>query len=141
MIAGTIIGTIGNVNYPEYDGGPVVRGADGSYDLEYVFAPEDDHDEPGARWTVYRADLSEPGDWCNWEDVARLCGHDVELYTTPFEASFGEDPISRDENAMARAIAISDAASYYGWENLDSYPLVLTKDEIEERYSEEAIGS
>lgn len=42
-----------------------------------------------------------------------------------------------DENALARAVAIVDAAGYYGWENFDSYPLELTKDEVEARYADQ----
>jgi len=137
MIAGTIIGTVGDVNYPEYDGGPVIRGEDGSYDVEYVFAPEDNQDDPAARWTVYRTDLSAPGDWCKWADVAETCGQDVEAYDC-FDVSFGEDPVSRDENAMARANAILDAAGHCGWENFDSYPLSLTEKEVYDRYGQEA---
>ena len=41
------------------------------------------------------------------------------------------------ENPMVRARAYQTIAEYYGWENLDSYPITMTEDEAYAKYAEE----
>jgi len=121
------IGTIGDVNFPEYDGGPVYDRGDGTYYMEYVEIPSDDLDfgDPNARWTVYGVEL-DPGvpSWGSLKDVARTVGADPKELKAAFES---DDP-------MARAGAYMDWAGHYGWHEFDSYPLTLTCAETAKRY-------
>jgi hypothetical protein len=118
------IGTIGDVNFPEYDGGPVFDNGDGTFSLEYVETPEN-QDSPNARWTVYRVTLDpDVPDWIDLKSVARTTDQDPEELRVAFEKG----------GPMDLAYAYESVAGYYGWHELDQYPLELTKLEIEERY-------
>lgn len=123
------VGHIGDVSWPEYDGGPVFVDETGVYapELEYVEAPSEnvDFEDPSARWTVYRVPL-EKGvpDWGDINDVARTVGQDPGELRAAFES---DDPIDR-------ANAYQDWASHYGWFELDQYPLQLTCPEVNKRY-------
>ena len=123
------VGHIGDVNWPEYDGGPVMIDETGVYppELEYVETPPDDAetDDPKARWTVWRVVLDKGvPDWGDIEDVADSAGQDPDELRAAFES---DDP-------MERANAYWDWAGHYGWIEFDQYPLQLTCAEINERY-------
>lgn len=122
-----IVGTLGDVNWPAYEGGPIYRSADGSYSLEYILI---DESRTPPRYYVYRTDLDkEPlPDWINPRDVAQTVGGSPSLLRKAWN----------DRNPIARALARWEVANYYGWENLDSYPLVLTRREIQQRYRRRA---
>jgi hypothetical protein len=131
------IGTIGDVNFPEYDGGAVYcrvpeLGAQtdiygGDCFIEYVEIPPDDleFEDPKARWTVYRVDLDpEVPSWIDLDALAKYSDQDPE----ELEAAF----VSNDP--LERAYAYETAASYHGWREFDQYPLSLTCAETEKRY-------
>jgi len=131
------IGTVGDVNFPEYDGGAVYcrvpeSGAQtdiygGDCFIEYVEIPPDDLDfeDPAARWTVYRVDLDpEVPDWVDLKAVAKYSDQRPEELAAAFVSN---DP-------MERAFAYETVAGYHGWHELDQYPLELTCPEVEERY-------
>ena len=125
----TWIGTVGDVNFPEYDGGPIVRRPDGSAYVDYVVPPEDDMSfgSRKARWTVYSVELDpRDWDWVNWKGVASSVGSTVARLRS---AANSKDP-------RRRAGALLDIAGYHGWHELDQYPILLTKAEIERRYGE-----
>jgi hypothetical protein len=125
--SGRQIGTIGDVNFPEYDGGPVFDNGDGTYSAEYVEIPSDDLDftDPNARWTVYRVDLDQSvPSWGSLNDVARSAGQNPKELKRAFES---DDP-------MQRAWAYVTWAGHYGWHEFDSYPLTLTCVETAKRY-------
>jgi hypothetical protein len=63
-------------------------------------------------------------DWVDWDDVARSTGQDAEDLTSPSEL----------RTAQARALAIQDAAGFYGWHEFDQYPLELTLGELKKRW-------
>jgi len=63
-------------------------------------------------------------DWVDWDDVASSTGQAVEDYTT----------LSRLKPTQARAMALLDAAGYYGWHEFDQYPLTITVAELERRW-------
>jgi hypothetical protein len=122
------VGTLGDVNYLEYGGGPVLRTEHG-YVIEWVEPPSDDVDFESrkARWTVYRVNLDqEVPSWGNLESVAESAGIRASDLRSDFLSS---DP-------MKRAWAYQTWANYYGWHEFDNYPLVLTKAEVERRYGE-----
>ncbi len=135
------IGSIGDVNPIDYgggfifsapeQGGPWIEYFDGLEAYVDVIGQADADDIPDFEVVIYRVDLHRDGkeflswyDWVDWEDVASSTGVDVEEYTTP----------SRLRTAQARALAIQDAAGYYGWHELDTYPLDLTLAELQERW-------
>lgn len=135
------IGSIGDVNPIVYgggylfsatgSGGPWVEYFDG---LESV-APDADEDEDlDLEVTIYRVDLHEDAerflsryDWVEWEKVASQTGLDVEDYTN----------LTNLRTAQGRALAIQDAADYYGWYEFDQDPLQLTLGELKQRWDEE----
>jgi len=132
-------GHVGDVNWPEYGGGPVYcripdRGEQldiyGDCRLEYVEPPPDDVDfeDPRARWMIYRVDLDpEVPSWGDLDDVARTAEQDPDEIAAAFEST---DP-------MDRAWAYETWAGHYGWHEFDSYPLVLDIDAVEQRYDVE----
>src|SRR5574341_164957 len=135
------IGSIGDRNPIEYGGGYIftASGSGGPW-VEYfdgleTVAPDADEDEDlDLEVIIYRVDLHEDGkrflswyDWVDWNDVARSAGQDVEDYTSP----------SNLRTAQARALAIQDAAGYYGWHEFDQYPLQLTLGKLKQRWGED----
>jgi hypothetical protein len=127
-----IVGTVGDVNFPENGGGEVYKDGAG-FTLEYVDPPPDDvdFDDKDARWTIYRVAL-EKGvpDGGSYKSAAKTAGMKPSELKAAFES---DDP-------MVRAGAYEAWAAHYGWEELDPYPLVLDKKAVEDRYDTE-IGS
>lgn len=124
-----VVGTVGDVNAPEYDGGWILKTQHG-YQVEYVAIPSDDDMKGGeytssARWTVYRVDL-DPGvpSWGDIKAVASSSGQSVKELRAAFKS---DDPAQR-------AYAYETWAGHYGWHELDNYPLTLTRAEVEKRY-------
>lgn len=142
------VGSIGDVNFVQHDGGPVFVDETGVYDpeLEYV------QNMPEGDAYVYRIVL----DALKLSPTGRLIPanfdetwpYPVEHYTEWFDATIGtvaesvglprEEFISAlvSENPMARAQAYAELAHYHGWENFDSYPLHFKNEaELEARYA------
>jgi hypothetical protein len=147
------------------DANPIDHGGHFVYvDLTGVYPPEsellipDEGDEDAERWTIYRYSLDKctltdgilsdnpyhpshpawfatpdhherdrPQDTTYLGRVADCC--DIER--SELERMLcGDDPVER-------ATAYHAIGSYHGWENLDSYPRVVTsRDEIEQRYAQ-----
>ena len=131
------IGSVGDVNPIEYGGGCIfTQWESGGPWVEYTFglesdAPDAESDYPNVKLTVYRVDLDKNGhkfldwyDWVDWEAVASSTGNAVEEYTT----------LSRLRTTQARAMALQDAAGYYGWHEFDQYPETFTLKELEQRW-------
>jgi hypothetical protein len=156
-----LLANLGDVNPIEYGGYFIFEDGTGVYDPqgEYLEAPDDDT----GTWYVYRFDLdrctlttSEPDHdgstytvlsdnpyhplhpaWfarkdpkrpqdSGLEDVANFTGQDV----AELEAALCS------EDVIERAHAYRDIGSYHGFDNLDSYPLTLTRAEVDARYPE-----
>lgn len=126
------LGEIGDVNPIEYGGGFVFGGDPGSGGpwVEYVYGL----DEVGTpeSMLVYRADLHSDGkeflswyDWVDWDKIADSLGDysGIDHYTA-----------SKLRTAQARAMATQDVAGYYGWSELDQYPLELSAAELAARW-------
>jgi len=119
------LGHIGDVNYVEYGGGPVYEDDDGSSSVEWIEPDEENFDEPGATWTVYRVELDqEIPDWIDVQDIANSVGRSWMEIASDFKSP---DP-------MRRAFAYWDVAGYHGWHELDNYPLELGRAEVGARY-------
>lgn len=123
-----IVGHVGDVNWPAYEGGPILKNADGTYALEYVIPPEEEGRR--ARYEIYRTDLDkEPlPDWVDASDVAPFIGTSATILRKHWN----------DRDPRVRAYARVAVAAYYGWHNLDDYPLSLTKKEVQARYRRRA---
>src|SRR5271154_3829715 len=122
-----IVGTVGDVNFPEYGGGEVYKqGERGALTLEYVEPPPDDveFDDPEARWTIYRIALDKGVPEGSLKAVAKTAGQRPSDLKKAFES---DDP-------MQRAWAYETWAGHYGWESFDEYPLILDKRSVEDRY-------
>jgi hypothetical protein len=129
-----IIGTVGDVNFPEYDGGQVLKspqeastGRSDGYELEYVEVPPDDidFDDKEARWTIYRVPLDRGvPTWGSLKSAAQTSGQKPSEVKAAF---MSDDP-------MERAWAYEVYAANYGWGEFDQYPLVLDKKSVEDRY-------
>jgi hypothetical protein len=119
-----IIGRLGDVNFPEYDGGLVYRTPYG-VELEYVDWYSDDENLAA----VGSYDVPEPHKWRNewWakdiKGIASSTGETVEELEAQLDS---KDPVKRA------------AAIYYsvrGYTNLDSDELQLSRKEVMKRYA------
>jgi hypothetical protein len=146
------VGTIGDINFIDHDGGPVYIDETGVYcpELEYVQnMPRENGNEDAF---VYRVPLENlklsttghliPARYdATWP-------HPEESYTEWFDrdldaaAAFCGGPREElvqaliSDNPMARAQAYEFLAQFHGWENFDSYPLHFTnREELEARYA------
>jgi hypothetical protein len=141
------VGTIGDMNFVEHDGGPVYVDETGVYcpELEYV------QNMPEGDAFVYRILLENlklsPAGKLIPRGYDETWPHPVERYTEWFDedlasvanscglerAELVEALIS--DNPMARASAYEAIAQYFGWENFDSYPLHFAdREALEARY-------
>ena len=120
-----IVGHIGDVNWLQHSGGPIMKDSSGNYSLEYVEPPNG-----GKKYIVYRVDLDkEPlPKWIDAKKVANTIGSSPGLIRLSWNSA----------NPRKRALAREAVASHYGWFELDQYPLRLTKKEIQTRYRRRA---
>jgi hypothetical protein len=124
-----ILGTIGDVDPIAYGGGFVCRRTDGSGApwIEYFHGLDGGDEET---LLVYREDVHMNTlkylDWVDAHAVAECVGRSLR--------GMRRDSASRD--VMTRANLIVDISSYYGWHELDQYPLNLTLAELCERWGE-----
>jgi len=143
------VGTIGDINFVEYDGGIVFVDETGGYcpELEYVQnMPEPHNDAYVYRILLEPLKLSPNGNLIpaaydsSWS-------YPIESYTEWFDDSIQQvaSQVGMDraefikaltsDNPIARASAYEELARYHGWENFDSYPLHFTsREELEARY-------
>lgn len=143
------VGTVGDIHFVEYNGGPVFVDETGIYppELEYVQnMPEPDNDAFVYRIVLDNLTMSPAGHLIPAKYDASW-PHPIEDYTEWFDkdldsvASFVGLPVSdliqslTSDKPVARAWAFEALASYHGWENFDSYPLHFTsREELEGRY-------
>lgn len=155
-----LLANLGDVNPIEYGGYFVYVDETGAYDAEAerLEPPMDDVDEddPSARWEVRRICL----DRCK---LVEDDDHRVYVVPVRYDASWPY-PVSRyaewftealasiaefvdttvsdlrtnlcSEEPVRRALAYQAIYDYHGWDNGDSYPLTLTRAEVEERYKD-----
>jgi hypothetical protein len=141
-----LVGTIGDVDPLGYGGGFVFRDKTGVYppEIEYVEPIGDGGSRDDVQSvTAYRVVL-EPHTYIDgvlsdnpfhpaypvWyaddlDSMCKTCDCDRDELIDKF---CSDDP-------MERAMAYENVASYWGWHELDHYPLTLTPAEAEERYA------
>jgi len=122
-----VIRRIGDINPLDYDGGfAYLHFETGKPEIEmYLLDDPENDDTEKDEYTVYTCLVEDPGDWADWNAVARSYGTKAEDYVNAF--------LRNDQDQMI--CAIEDAAGYYGWFEFDQYPLKLTRAEAEERIS------
>ena len=150
------IGTVGDINPIDYDGGFIYHDETGVYpaELEYIQSTRDD--EP-IEWRVYRTVLdrlrcrdgylylaSVEDNWGKYHEGEK------EFYPSVYDEWFNRDlggvadcvglgvadlrEMLCSEDEQARAFGYLNLAEYFGWENFDSYPLHFTsREELEAR--------
>ena len=125
-----VLAITGDVNPAEYGGGYLVRvspAGQSSYVSLYVV--EWDSDDDNAKGRLYEADVRDRDiaaahDWIDVEAMSRSLDFDPAEWRKQARGSYVE-----------RARCLYDIASYYGWENLDSYPIEVTRDDIRKRWA------
>src|SRR5271166_2766209 len=92
------LGTLGDVNAPEYDGGWIFED-DGHIWIEWVDTPSDDDMSGGqykksARWTVYRVHIENPEvpSWADLDAIAQTIGSTASRLRKDY---LGKDPKRR----------------------------------------------
>lgn len=140
------LGTVGDVNPIDHGGGFIFSapGQNGPW-IEYTHGLSDDDREIPDEWlddgepnpaylaqrvTVYRVDLETNGkallsslSWVDIGAVERSCGY-----------AETDNPYRRLRTARERASLVEDVAGYYGWHELDPYPLEMSLAELRERW-------
>jgi hypothetical protein len=157
------IANLGDANPIEYGGYFLYKDSTGAYDFEAELLEEpEDADSKKAKWTVRRVCL----DRCKLqrsEDGERiyLVSYAYDPATYPHALSQYAEWFAKDLDGVAstigstreelehalcaedggeRAWAYRAIADTYGWDNFDSYPLFLTKEEVEARYTDGELG-
>ncbi len=152
------IGTVGDVNPLDYDGGFIYEDETGVYppELEYIQAQSESNADESGPWKVYRWSL----DRCETVTVGEKTllvpfgfptradlPHPITDYDEWFNSDLESAASSADrtvenlraafchEDAQLRAWAYLDLAQYHGFENFDSDSLTFTsRKELEARY-------
>ena len=123
------VGRTGDINALDYGGGVVYRDKYG-YHMDWT-PGVDDYDDSrygksgrGEKFMIYGLDL-EPDmlAYHSWVDVAAL----NRQYD---DASYDVAELGRSDDPMDRASAAMDIIAYYGIDELDSYPVEMTRSEL-----------
>jgi hypothetical protein len=124
------LATVGDINPADYDGGYVIRykhpGQSSFVDLECVRWDSDDDDAEGSLYTgdLRDRDILAAHGWIDLPAMARSLDFDADEWRRMARGTLRE-----------RARCLEDIASYYGWDNVDSYPRRVTRDDIRKRYA------
>lgn len=131
------LATCGDINPAEHGGGYLIRVyPDGQPSYVSLYCVEWESDDDNATGYLYEADVRDRDilKAHSWIDVDAMI------------ASMGNDTDRADWIRQARgtylerARCLYDIASYYGWQNLDSYPIRVTRDDIRKRWAREGVG-
>lgn len=144
-----LVANLGDANPFEYGGYFVWEDETGVYapEGEVIYVP--DEDTPEVKSTIYRFSL----DKCKMVDgylvptsYTPTWTHPVASYDEWFHKDLSEVEKSMDtpnlesmfcsDDLIERAVAYQAIGEYYGMENLDSYPLTLTQEEVKIRYKD-----
>lgn len=138
----TAIAQIGDVNPIDYGGGFVFKckdvGRPAHYVIEYTFGVDTDYDQESKHWerlTLYRVDIPEGGEefWrhFNWTATPES------IRSVSRSMSIDEDELialGTSSDPIQRARAIESIAGYYGWHELDTYPIEFSPSELRRRW-------
>ena len=127
----TVLGTTGDVNALEYGGGVVYEDEYGHHWEWWDEPPDNDHPE-GHTFHVYRApipkDVLKYHNWINESDLEDLA------QSADWEDSDAIREWSSSNDVMERQAVLEDIVRYWGAENLDSYPIEMTYEELSQRW-------
>lgn len=128
---GAVLGSFGDVNPLDHGGGMIYESGQGPAILYTPGLSDEDPDDDDVENVVLEVyevqvedDVVKDLNWVTWGDVARSIGMPVSELKQ----------LARDPSVMARASAIDAVAGYYGWHELDQYPLKKTYGELDEEW-------
>jgi hypothetical protein len=122
-----ILGTTGDVNMFDYDAGVIYENEHGvQWEWWHWDNEEDESGKAGV--TVYRDNVAdnvwEDKDWTDAESVAATLGADVEEIRAK-----GKSP-----DPLERAYVLESIEWHYGADELDQYPLQMTRSDLKKRW-------
>lgn len=124
-----ILGNLGDANPLDYGGLIVYEMLDRGkkyIDAEYWTEPGPESET----YTVYawgvEKNVQEDLVWVDWEAVASYTGHSLDQLKE----------LGRSRDPMDRASVYKAVGDYYGYDEFDSYPLELTREDMEKRWPE-----
>lgn len=116
-----IVARVGDVDPIEHGGGVIFESPEGELSLEYL------RGIGGPERTVYQVPIPEDVlDFYNWIEVENISSFGGLLPSEIRKMSTG--------TPQEKAGILMLVATYYGWSNLDSYPLKLSEREVEQRW-------
>lgn len=122
-----IVGRIGDDDPVEYGGGVIMKNKN-RYTLEHTYGLDWEGSDP-ENMPVYRVPIKDDvfayHDWADVEGISSALGEDPEELIR----------LGKSKTLRVRALVTEWIASYYGWDTLDAYPIYLTSEEIDERWS------
>ena len=124
MSAARLVAQLGDVN-PIDHGGYFVYGGERPAAERLELLGDNDPDRGAVGWEVYRFDL----DACeeSWHDLPAVASYVDSTEEELRRLLLSSDPVDRAQ--AYRAIG-----DYHGFDNLDSYPIRLTRTEVGRRY-------
>jgi hypothetical protein len=156
------IGTVGDINPIDYDGGFIYHDETGVYpaELEYVIGAGDENAwGEYTEWLVYRMVLDRLEEMTGLKNSPLVpfgfgSRNDLPYPLGSYEEWFCKDlgsvadcigldvdglrEMLCSEDEQRRAFGYLELANYFGWENFDGYPLHFTsREELEARYKED----
>lgn len=121
--------TIGDLNPLAFGGMVVYRGIDGKYRMEYTPGAGDREPHRGETFTIYcigdiEDDVSEDLTWVSAPDIDGQ--HDDPKY----DGGYSWEDLGASKDVIDRAMAYYDVIMYYGPEELDQYPVDMTRTDL-----------
>ena len=125
------VGTVGDINPADYGGGIVFEDKTGIYapEVEYY---DRDSDDDNAKIRVYRFSA----DKCTFVNGVLSDNKFHPDHPVWFADKLPDDTTPEQfcsEDTMIRAMAWTEVGLYYGFENLDNYPIYITRNEAIKR--------
>lgn len=129
----------GDVNPSEYGGGYVVRvSPDGQSSYVSIYVVEWDSDADDSPGYLYEGDLRDRDIAAvhSWADIAAI----LRSQGNPDGPTVDEWRKLARGTILERARCLVDIAGYYGWHEIDSYPIRVTRDDIRKRWARVGVG-
>ena len=139
------VGTIGDVDPYEHDGGVVLRKDGYNHVVEWVDGPCED-DKTGwiklglsgprasEKYTLYCVqvpdDVFKEHDWVKPAEIAMSTGQNIKMLLSH----------SKSRDFMKRVCVLWDIANHWGWHELDHAPIMITGEKLAERWGDTSVS-